>query len=166
MPQSFTEQRVVASLLDRLLDDEPRVAVETPSREGQVIREMRQSLQRDLMDLLNSRRPLQALPPGYKQLPTSLVNYGLPDLQSLEIREDHNILRLCRMIEDCIRTFEPRLHEVSVSPIESRRRDRETSRRFEFAIEAVLVTEAIRESVQYLSHVDSTNGNIHVEGAA
>jgi type VI secretion system protein ImpF len=166
MAHQFTEHRVVSSLLDRLLDDDPRTKVEAPSREGQVIRETRESLRRDLTDLLNARRPLPALPPGCPHLPSSLANYGLPDLQSSEIREDHNVLRLCRLIEECIDRFEPRLRDVRVSPLDANHSELMISRRFQFSIEAVFVTDALREPVQYLSHVDAASGTINVEGTA
>jgi hypothetical protein len=60
--------------------------------------------------------------------------------------------------------FEPRLRDVRVSPIDANQSDLMISRRFQFSIEAVFVTDALREPVQYLSHVDAASGTINVEG--
>lgn len=160
-----SERRVVPGLLDRLLDDEPETTSEPPWREGQVVRELKRSLRRDLEDLLNTRRPLADLPEGLVELPASLVNYGLPDLQSLEIRETHDIQRLCRLIEDCIRRFEPRLRNVTVTAQVEPGRERPLDRRLRFAIEAMLVADPLREAIQIRSAVDAATNAILVESA-
>lgn len=160
-----SERRVVPGLLDRLLDDEPETTTEAPWREGQVVRELKRSLRRDLEDLLNARRPLADLPEGLAELPASLVNYGLPDLQSLEIRETHDIQRLCRLIEDCIRRFEPRLRNVTVRALVEPGQERPIDRRLRFAIEALLVADPLREAIQIRSAVDAGTNAILVESA-
>lgn len=158
-----TERRVVAGLLDRLLDDEPHLTQEPPWREGQVVRELKRSLRRDLEDLLNARRPLDELPEGFHALEGSIANYGLPDLQSLEVRETHDLRRLCRLIEDCVRRFEPRLRNVVVVPASGPEGERPLDRRLRFSIEAVLVAEPFREPVQLSSVVEAGSGKIVVE---
>jgi type VI secretion system protein ImpF len=165
MAGASSEKRLVPSLLDRLLDDDPQATVEPPSRESQVIRDLQRSLRRDLEDLLNSRRPLDGLPEGLAELPGSLANYGLPDLQSLEVREMHDVQRLCRIIEDCIRRFEPRLQNVVVGPVKDSDEDRTVSRRLRFAIDAILVVDPFREPVHLHSDVDSGSGAIVVEAS-
>jgi type VI secretion system protein ImpF len=160
------DHRLTPGLLDRLIDNEPDEQVEAPWRDGQVIRELKRSLRRDLEDLLNARRPLDALPEEYRELPTSLANYGLPDLQSIEIREKHELQRLCRMIEDCIRGFEPRLQSVRVTPLVSSGEARPVERRLRFGIDAILVAEPLREMIQFRSAVDAESGMILVEGAS
>jgi len=158
-------QRVIPGLLDRLLDDEPETTVEPPWREGQVIRELKRSLRRDLEDLLNARRPLESLPEGLDKLPGSLLNYGLPDLQSIEVRETHDVQRLCRLIEECVSRFEPRLQNVTVAPVLDSNQEKPLDRRLRFSIEAMLVAEPLREHVQIRSAVDAGSGAIVVEAA-
>jgi type VI secretion system protein ImpF len=165
MAWASSEKRIVSSMLDRLLDDDPQASAEPPAREAQVIRDLQRSLRRDLEDLLNSRRPLDKLPEGLAELPGSLANYGLPDLQSLEVREVHDVQRLCRIIEDCIRRFEPRLHNVVVGPVTDADEDRTMSRRLRFAIDAILVADPYREPVHFRSDVDSGSGAIVVEAS-
>lgn len=166
MAGNMAGRRVVPGLLDRLLDDEPETTVEPPWRDGQVIRELKRSLRRDLEDLLNARRPLENLPDGLESLPGSLVNYGLPDLQSIEVRETHDVQRLCRLIEECIGRFEPRLQNVAVAPVLQSHQDRPMDRRLRFEIEAMLVAEPLREQVQIRSAVDAGSGAIVVESGA
>lgn len=158
-----SDRRVVPGLLDRLLDDEPETGIEAPWREGQVVRELKRSLRRDLEDLLNARRPLDTLPDGLAELPASLANYGLPDLQSLEVRETHDIQRICRLIEECLRRFEPRLRNVTVTALVDAGRERPIDRRLRFSIDAVLVAEPLREPVQIRSAIDTGSGAILVE---
>jgi type VI secretion system protein ImpF len=166
VPPLFGEEPLQPSVLDRLLDDEPTVQREPPSREAAVIRTLRESVRRDLADLLNTRRSLTVLPEALAELPTSLINYGLPDLQSLEIREDHALVRLGAVIEESIRTFEPRLQGVRVMPRATDLETRLVDRRVRFDIEAVLVVEPLRESVRFSSTLDVSRGAFDVTGEA
>lgn len=161
-----SETPLLPSLLDRLLDDRPEEREEPPRPEAQVVRQIRDSLCRDLQNLLNSRRSLERLPEGCRELPTSLLNYGLPDLQSLEVREDHELFRLCRLIEESIQCFEPRLQGVTVRPLVADGNRGSLDRRLRFEIEAVLVVEPVREAVTFASALDVASGSFAVEGAA
>jgi type VI secretion system lysozyme-like protein len=148
VPPLFGEEPLQPSVLDRLLDDEPTVQREPPSREAA------------------TRRSLTVLPEALAELPTSLINYGLPDLQSLEIREDHALVRLGAVIEESIRTFEPRLQGVRVMPRATDLETRLVDRRVRFDIEAVLVVEPLRESVRFSSTLDVSRGAFDVTGEA
>jgi type VI secretion system protein ImpF len=165
MPKSVSgEEPLLPSLLDRLLDDEPEARQEPSWRQASVIRSIRDGLCRDLQNLLNARRSLSALPDRYSELPTSLVNYGLPDLQSREIRDDHQFTRLAVLIEEAIRSFEPRLQGVRVTRVVAGDDTREADRHVRFEIEAVLVVEPLRESVFFSSSLDVTSGEFDVKG--
>ncbi|MBM4057218.1 MAG: type VI secretion system baseplate subunit TssE, partial [Planctomycetes bacterium] len=100
------------------------------------------------------------------ELGSSLLNYGLPDLQSLEIREDHELVRLCRLIEESIQNFEPRLQGVRVRPLIGEDGRRPFDRRLRFEIEAVLVVEPLREPVVFASALDLSSGVFDVERAS
>ena len=153
------------SLLDRLLDDHPEESREPAWREVQVVRVLKASLCRDLQNLLNAHRLLAAIPDGYAELTTSLLNYGLPDLQSMEVREDHDLGLLCRLIEEAIQAFEPRLQGVRVRPVIDAEGKKPIDRRVRFEFEAVLVVEPLREPVLFSSSLDVSNGEFAVEGA-
>ena len=162
-PVLTRETPLVPSLLDRLLDDDPGVSREPVARQAAVIAGIRSGLCRDLRDLLNARRFLSDAVERYPEVASSLANYGLPDLQSLEIREDHDLQTLCRSIAETIRRFEPRLEEVRVSPRSTEGVQRPLDRRLRFDIEAVLVIEPLREPVLLTSALDVNSGDFEVE---
>lgn len=156
---------LLPSLLDRLLDDHPEETREPAWRDVQVVRVLKTSLCRDLQNLLNAHRLLATIPEAYAELKTSLLNYGLPDLQSMEVREDHDLGLLCRMIEESIQAFEPRLQGVRVRPIIDAEGKQPIDRRVRFEIEAVLVVEPLREPVLFATALDVSSGEFAVEGA-
>ena len=159
------EIQLLPSLLDRLLDDHPEESREPAWRDVQVIRVLKASLCRDLQNLLNAHRMLATIPEVYSELKTSLLNYGLPDLQSMEVREDHDLGLLCRLIEESIQAFEPRLQGVRVRPVIDAEGKKPIDRRVRFEIEAVLVVEPLREPVLFSSSLDVASGEFAVEGA-
>ena len=159
------EIQLLPSLLDRLLDDHPEESREPAWRDVQVIRVLKTSLCRDLQNLLNAHRLLATIPEVYSELKTSLLNYGLPDLQSMEVREDHDLGLLCRLIEESIQAFEPRLQGVRVRPVIDAEGKKPIDRRVRFEIEAVLVVEPLREPVLFSSSLDVASGEFAVEGA-
>jgi type VI secretion system protein ImpF len=160
------EIQLLPSLLDRLLDDHPEESREPAWREVQVVRLLKTSLCRDLQNLLNASRMLSVIPERYAALKTSLLNYGLPDLQSMEVREDHDLGHLCRLIEESIQAFEPRLQGVRVRPVVDADDKKPIDRRVRFEIEAVLVVEPLREPVLFSSSLDVASGEFAVEGGA
>lgn len=160
------EIQLLPSLLDRLLDDHPEESREPAWREVQVVRLLKTSLCRDLQNLLNASRVLAVIPERYAALKTSLLNYGLPDLQSMEVREDHDLGHLCRLIEESIQAFEPRLQGVRVRPVVDADDKKPIDRRVRFEIEAVLVVEPLREPVLFSSSLDVASGEFAVEGGA
>jgi type VI secretion system protein ImpF len=125
---------------------------------------LKTSLCRDLQNLLNASRMLAVIPERYAALKTSLLNYGLPDLQSMEVREDHDLGHLCRLIEESIQAFEPRLQGVRVRPVVDADDKKPIDRRVRFEIEAVLVVEPLREPVLFSSSLDVASGEFAVEG--
>ncbi len=158
------EFQLLPSLLDRLLDDHPEETRESAWRDVQVVRVLKASLCRDLQNLLNAHRLLAVIPEAYTELKTSLLNYGLPDLQSMEVREDHDLGLLCRLIEESIQAFEPRLQGVRVRPVIDAEGKKPIDRRVRFEIEAVLVVEPLREPVLFSSSLDVASGEFAVEG--
>lgn len=145
---------VLPSLLDRLLDDRPDETQEPRWRETTAVRVVKASLRRDLQNLLNARRTLDVLPEHYECLQTSLLNYGMPDLQSLEIREDRDLELLARRITEAIEAFEPRLRQVRVTARLAGGDRRPIDRRLQFLIEAEMHMEPLVESIAVVSDFD------------
>ena len=160
------ETSLLPSLLDRLLDDEPGVQHEPAWRQAAVLKTIRASVCRDLQCILNARRMLSPAVARYPELADSLVNYGLPDLQSYEVRGDRNQAGLCQMIQDTIRRFEPRLQQVRVTlskPTGKRLGRRTGERAVAFEIEAVLAVDPIEEPVVFTSTLDVSRSEFDVE---
>ena len=83
-------------------------------------------LSRDIADVLSARRLLES------SARYGILAWGLPSLDSITRRSPENKRRLARYIAETLRTFEPRLRSVRVTPIEE-------EVEFEFRIEAELV---------------------------
>jgi type VI secretion system protein ImpF len=79
MKRISSDQPLLPSILDRLLDDDPAIQTEPPTGRAQRLRELKQSVRRDLEWLLNTR-PRGLLGGGkWPELSRSILNYGLPD---------------------------------------------------------------------------------------
>jgi type VI secretion system protein ImpF len=161
MPSPLTQESLIPSVLDRLLDDDPASAREAPKARTQVLRELKQSVRRDLEWLLNSRWRCRGWPEDLDQLELSLLNYGLPDMAEVDPRSPAGRMQLQRVLERVIRHFEPRFKTVKVellknaSPLDARVR---------FRIDAVLHAEPAPEPVVFDSSLEPTTGNIEVRG--
>jgi len=155
-------QMLLPSVLDRLIDDEPENTRETPRSRNQVLRELRQSVRRDLEDLLNTRWRCTAWPPNLDELEVSLVNYGIPDFTGavMNAPEDRDSFR--RVIEQTIRRFEPRFKTVKVELLKNSDR---TDRTMRFRIDALMHAEPAPEPVVFDSHMEPTTRTFEVKGA-
>ena len=154
-------QMLLPSVLDRLIDDEPENTRETPRSRNQVLRELRQSVRRDLEDLLNTRWRCTAWPPNLDELEVSLVNYGIPDFTGAVMNspEDRDSFR--RVIEQTIRRFEPRFKTVKVELLKNSDR---TDRTMRFRIDALMYAEPAPEPVVFDSHMEPTTRTFEVKG--
>src|SRR5690348_8460312 len=130
MPRPDPEQGLLPSILDRLIDREPKVSTEPPAGRAQLLEQLKESVKRDLEWLLNTKQSIVQLPAGAGHLARSLLSYGVPDFTtaSLTLSRDQDQLR--RAIEETIRLFEPRLLDIQVSLVEGH----ESERRLRFRI--------------------------------
>jgi type VI secretion system protein ImpF len=153
-------QTVLASVFDRLIDNEPGVTRETAKTGPQALRELKQAVRRDLENLLNTRRSLTVLPDDLPELRTSLVNYGLPDFLSGQTRAAQEPLAFLEMIADTIRRFEPRLENVRVELLSSKVGE---DRVLRFRIDAVLHVDPISDGVSFNSAFEPARGDFAVQ---
>jgi type VI secretion system protein ImpF len=139
-------QRIVPSLLDRLLDDRPEQSHEAPESRFYDVREQKKSVARDLEELLNSRQEsLWELPPEFAAVRKSLPLYGLPDFSSYNLLSPDDRNRLQRAIESTITSFEQRLQRVRVTMNPPSEKDRA----LHFKVEALLRVDPIPEPVAF-----------------
>lgn len=157
-----SDQPLIPSVLDRLLDDDPDTSQEPTQRRSMVLRELRQAIRRDLENLLNTRYRCTSWPPNLEQLKDSLVNYGIPDFTAAGYDAGEDSSWLLDAIEFAIRTFEPRMTDVRVQPIKD---SDQLDRTLRFRIDAVLDVDPIREPVRYDSSLEATSGQFTVKGS-
>lgn len=156
-----SNQPLLPSVLDRLLDDDPTVTREVPKNGAQVLRELKQSVRRDLENLLNTRCRPMTLPEELSELEVSLVNYGIPDFTGSNLRAAEEPDLLFRAIESAIRNFEPRLTVVRVEPVSN---SEPLDRTLRFRIDAVLSVDPIEERVLFNSALEPATGAYQIEG--
>ena len=155
-------QPLVISVLDRLVDLDPDTSVEAPRSRVQVLRELKQSVRRDLENLLNTRRRCVGWPPQMNELDLSLVNYGIPDFTGLHLGTSRLRDDFRRSIEEAIRRFEPRFKTVRVEFLTNAEPEDQTLR---FRIDALLYADPAPEPVIFDSSLEPNTGTFEVRGA-
>lgn len=137
--------RVTPSLLDRLIDLEPRSSQEAPRSRSNSLRELKQSVQRDLEWLLNTRVYLGNIDERLEEVNKSVAVYGLPDFTGVSAKSHLEQTRMTKAIETAIKNFEPRFLDlrVTLEPIST------TDRSLRFRIEANLNMEPTPEPVAF-----------------
>ena len=161
MARGDREPNIVASLLDRLMDDEPGLSREPVPERMQSLRQLEGAVARDLEAMLNTRREaLEELSEDFKEVNRSLVNYGLPDFTSYSLLGEKDRARIRRGLEDTIATFEPRLQRVRVT-LEAQR---EHDKALRFRVDALLRAEPSPEPVTFDAVLQLQNQEYRVKG--
>lgn len=148
-----------ASILDRLVDLEPKVSNEPARNRLFDIRRIKAMVVRDIENLLNTRRQILSVPASYKQVHHSVFMYGLGDFTAENPRSPSVRQRLRRDIEKAISRFEPRLKNVTVRLEE----DVEKGRNLRFRISGMLVVESEAEPVSFDTYFDNNRGEYVIE---
>lgn len=164
MPAHEPDRNVQPGLLDRLTDEDPKRSAEAPLTRAQSLRQLKNSVRRDLEWLLNTRRISGEVPEAYKQLRNSLYLYGLPDLTSVRIQSSNDERRLLRSLEAAISAFEPRLGKVKVTALEPMVKKKLHSLKFQ--IEALLLIDPAPEHISFDTVLELTSGQYQVRGDA
>ncbi len=162
MPRWEPEQSVSQSVLERLIDRDPKSQTpEMPLTRAQSARLLKASVRRDLEWLLNTRRTPEPAGKEYEDVEQSLYNYGLPDISSLNWQSSRDRQRLCRMLEDALKTFEPRLLHAKVVPLEALSGSQHVVR---FQIEGMLDMDPAPEHISFDTVLRLTSGEYQVKG--
>jgi type VI secretion system protein ImpF len=152
------EQGLMPSFIDRLIDPE---SGGTRGRKWYTIEEVEATVLRDLEDLLNTRQTHTGLPPDFKELHKSIYAYGLPDLTSLNAVTPAQREEICRIIEETVATFEPRLKDARAFIMGNNDGNDRTIR---FRIEARLNVEPA-PAVAFETELELTTGHYRVNAA-
>ena len=161
MAKIAEDQQLVPSVLDRLLDDDPQNSREAPKSRNQVLRELKQSVSRDLENLLNTRWRCTHGPSDLEDVEASLVHYGIPDFAGANMGSVDSREQLRRIVEQVIRKFEPRFKRVRVHLVGNAD---ETDRTLRLRIDALLYAEPAPEPVVFDSQLEPLSGSFAVRG--
>jgi type VI secretion system protein ImpF len=149
---------ITPSILDRLIDYEPNMPAEPPRSRQQNLRELKQSVRRDIECLLNARCFTYDLDENLEELNSSVAVYGLPDLTGVSAKDPSEQNRMTASIERAIELFEPRFINVRVNlePVSN------VDKQLRFRIEASLDLEPTPEPVVFDTVLEMGSGNFAV----
>jgi type VI secretion system protein ImpF len=158
MSRLDNEIRVTPSLLDRLIDFEPKSSQEAPRSRSNSLRELKQSVQRDLEWLLNTRAYSGNVDERLEEVLKSVAVYGLPDFTGVSAKSHIEQSRMTKAIETAIKNFEPRFLDlrVTLEPIST------TDKSLRFRIEANLNMEPTPEPVTFDTVLEMGTGDFKV----
>src|SRR5829696_4858933 len=105
MPRVNAEQSLLPSILDRLIDLEPRVSSDPLAQRSPPIAQIKDAVKRDLEWLLNSKQLVADRPADLRALSRSMLTYGMPDFSSSRLSNGLEQDRLRRMVEESIARF-------------------------------------------------------------
>jgi type VI secretion system protein ImpF len=154
MSRFDNEVRVTIPVLDRLIDYEPEISQEPIASRSKNLRQLKQSVMRDLEWLLNTRQIAEGVPSELHEVNHSVVAYGLPDFTTINHKSPADQNRMRRAIENTVSIFEPRLEDVIVT-IES---SSESLRMMRFRIDARLKVDPAPEPVTFDTTLQLSSG--------
>ena len=148
------------SIIDRLIDNDPGNQVEVDSGQHQKLKDLRQSVRRDLENLFNSRVRLMEPDEKLHQLKLSILNYGLPDLATVNLTNIEKRRQFVQEMERLLLEFEPRFKTVNVIYVEN---TNASERMLKFRIEGTLYADPSPEAVVFDSLLEPVSRNVSIE---
>jgi type VI secretion system protein ImpF len=148
------QKNLQASLLDRLIDEEPGLSMESVQYRLLGFGQIKAAVTRDLEYLLNTRRNIMVPPDAFEELNKSLFVYGLQDYTAQNPRSPTAKQQLRLDVERTIARFEPRLRNVTVH-LEA---PGPNERVLKFRISALLVIDPVAEPVTFDTYFDVNRG--------
>jgi len=161
MAKPDSDLTVTPSLIDRLIDRDPRAATDPHTTRAQSIRQMKASLRRDLEWLLNTRRNPDAAGESLAEVSHSLFNYGLPDFSALSLNSPRDRGHLLVELEKTVAIFEPRLKEVRVTLVDA---PGNSLRVVHFQIEGMMQMDPSPEQVSFDTTLQLSSGEYQIRG--
>lgn len=160
MAKTEIDRAVRPSLLDRLTDEALREPADRAVTREESARAFKQSVQRDVEWLLNTRRTIVAIDKRHPQVRKSVHEYGIADTTGLAIGTNDAQLKLLADITDTLRRFEPRLANVRVRLITA---DQVSAPQVHFVIEATLLMDPSAEQVVFDTVLEIASGTYAVD---
>jgi type VI secretion system protein ImpF len=137
--------RITPSVLDRLIDYDPRETREPPKSRSATLQELKSAVRRDLEWLLNTRTVLDPDELDAQEIKRSVAVYGLPDITGLSAQNKNEQARVLRAVEHAIHVFEPRFLNLKVTM----EPPTQTERSISFRIEAQLDVDPVPEPIVF-----------------
>jgi len=163
MSKVSLKQPVIASILDRLIDEVPEKTEEPLRSHNQLLYELRSSVKRDLENLLNTRRRYVSWDKAWEELDKSLVDYGIPDFMGTQLDSKNVQKNFCCHLEQIIRRYEPRFKEIKVK-LQDYLDKRDGT--LHIRIEGLLYAEPVPEPIIFDSTLEPETRNFQVESIA
>lgn len=148
------------SIFDRLIDDEPHLTIEAERSKQQQIQSLRTSVLRDLEGLLNTRYKMLSPHTQHTESHTSLLNYGMPDLATINIVNDDKQKEFIHDLEHILRQYEPRFKSVSVMFVQN---ENSVDRTLRFRVNATLYADPAPEVIVFDSVLEPVSRSVNVE---
>jgi type VI secretion system protein ImpF len=140
------------ALFDRLLQGD---SLETDRNADRAMRELRESVRRDLEILFNTRPRHLPIDPALDQLKQSIITFGLAELQGKHVSTPAQQKQLETYLQTLIGRFEPRFRDLSVTLMPNADA---LDRIMRFTIQAVLEADGSSEALVYDTVVDPVTG--------
>ncbi|HEY6528685.1 MAG TPA: type VI secretion system baseplate subunit TssE [Cellvibrionaceae bacterium] len=154
------DKKLRPSILDRLIDNDPDNLVDADPARHSKLKELRAAVRRDLENLLNTRYRVVSPPEHFELVNESFINYGLPDLATINMIDGRKKKDFIKSIEFIIRTFEPRFKNVRVQFMEN---EDKTDRTLRFRIDALMYADPAPEEVVFDSILEPVLRTVSVE---
>ncbi|WDP92876.1 MAG: type VI secretion system baseplate subunit TssE [Desulfobacter sp.] len=145
---------LTASLLDRLLDNDPKSGREPAQFRVISEKQILDAVVRDIENLLNTRCSPIRIPVAFTHLRKSVIRYGIRDFSTENPETSLARQKLCKEIEAAISIFEPRLKR----PVVRLETEAQKNRRVYFRISGILVIEPLSEPVSFDTFFDLNRG--------
>ena len=153
------EINITPSIVDRLIDLDPRGSYESPKSRLSSLRDLKQAVRRDIEWLLNARCFPNIIDESLEEVNKSAAVYGLPDFTGVGAKDANEQTRVTQAIETAIEIFEPRFigTKVTLEPVSS------TDKQLTFRIEAHLDIEPTPEPVVFDTYLQFGSGEFTVK---
>lgn len=154
-----TQDNLHASLLDRLIDREPELSMETGQNRAMGFREIRDAVIRDIENLLNTKKTILPVAAAFPEVEKSLFTFGVPDYSADSPNSSLFRKKLLKDIRAALTRFEPRLRNVTVRLDPTS----DSERGLGFRISGVLVVDPIAEPVVFDTYFDPKKDRYVIE---
>lgn len=163
MAELKSKERLVPSLLDRLIDDNPNEDNESRTVRVESVVSLRESVLRDLEHLLNTGNIAGHINlDDYPEVAESVINYGMPNLSGRTISST-DLVQVQEHIRETIRLFEPRIlsNTVKVTLVPGTGESHANSAVFE--IEATMWGRPMPEALYLRTEIDLELGVVKLK---